>query len=257
MIDKLIAIFFRLRDKIMNSHFVSRFEQRFPVVEHFLLERFSILHFRGLPLTALAVALVLNIALLSELTEKVMNSGSITRIDSIIAHYFFSVRSDFIAEALYLFTQIGNEITIVSMTILLTLYFIRKRLYTYLISLLVAVLGSGMTIFTGKKIFKINRPDEFAYYAENSFSFPSGHSTIAVAFYGFLVYLLLRYQKKSSTRNLTFYSGLFLVLTIGFSRIYLCVHYLSDVLGGYLLGLSWLILAITNVEWNLRKRRAG
>ena len=53
--------------------------------------------------------------------------------------------------------------------------------------------------------------------------------------------------------NTRFLSCISLIGAIGLSRIYLCVHYLSDVIGGYLLGFAWLILAVTFVEWNLRK----
>ncbi|MBK6444586.1 MAG: phosphatase PAP2 family protein [Bacteroidetes bacterium] len=253
MIDRLIAWLYRLRDRILTSRGIKWLERNYPQFEKFLLDRFSVLHFGGLPLTALVTALGLNILLLFKFTEKVMNSKTVTAIDTGIARYFFSIRSDGFARLVFNFTQVGNEFFIAGLTIVLAVYCIFRKMYVYLIPLLFTVLGSGLTITAGKNVFKKNRPDEFAFYPEHSFSFPSGHSTIAVALYGFLAYLLIRHQTNRATRTAIFLSCISLIGAIGLSRIYLCVHYLSDVIGGYLLGFAWLILAVTFVEWNLRK----
>lgn len=255
MADRLIRFLFRLRDRLLTSRLAIRLQGRFPRTWKFIMDRFSILHFEGLPLSAIAVTFFMNVLLLFKLTEKLMNSPGLTRIDSLVARFFYSVRTELLAKSIFLFTQIGNEITIACLTIVLTIIFIYYKLYNYLVPLLFTVLGSAATIVLGKNIYKVNRPDEFAYYAEGSFSFPSGHSTIAVAFYGYLTYLYIRREQSTKMRSYAFLAGTFLILGIGFSRLYLCVHYLSDVAGGYLLGLSWLILAITYVEWNARRKK--
>lgn len=255
MTDRLIRFLFRLRDRLLSSWPATVLQRNFPGSWRFIMDRFSILHFQGLPLSAIAITFFLNLLLLFQLTEKLMNSQSLTRIDSMVARFFYSIRTDFLAKSIFLFTQIGNEITIAWLTIVLIIIFIYYKLYSYLIPLLFTVLGSAATIVLGKNIYKVNRPDEFAYYAEGSFSFPSGHSTIAVAFYGYLTYLYIRSERSTNMRSYVFLAGIFLIFGIGFSRIYLCVHYLSDVAGGYLLGLSWLILAITYVEWNARRKK--
>ena len=255
MADRLIKFLFRLRDQLLGSRIAINMQRKFPKSWKFILDRFSILHFQGLPLSAIAVVFILNILLLFKLTEKLMNSQGLTLIDSLVARLFYSVRTDFFAKSIFLFTQIANEITIVFLTVALTIIFIYYKLYNYLVPLLFTVLGSAVTIVLGKNIYKVNRPDEFAYYAEGSFSFPSGHSTIAVAFYGYLTYLYIRSERSIKMRSYAFLAGIFLIFGIGFSRIYLCVHYLSDVAGGYLLGLSWLILAITYVEWSARRKK--
>jgi undecaprenyl-diphosphatase len=91
---------------------------------------------------------------------------------------------------------------------------------------------------------------------EHSFSFPSGHATIAVAFYGFLAFLAMRGTKRWEKSVNICFAGIAVVLLIGFSRLYLGVHYLSDVWAGYLVGALWLIAGISMCEW-LRTRRAG
>ena len=82
-----------------------------------------------------------------------------------------------------------------------------------------------------------------------SFSFPSGHTTIAVAFYGLVCYLLIRKLRSYKVGVFVFLIGMFFMLTIGFSRLYLCVHYLSDIIAGYMVGSLWMLLSISLFEW--------
>jgi undecaprenyl-diphosphatase len=87
------------------------------------------------------------------------------------------------------------------------------------------------------------------FYEETNFSFPSGHSTTAMVLFGMISYFLIRNSTSRRQRILFLLLGLTIILLVGFSRIYLGVHFLSDVLGGYLLGATWLILGITVIEW--------
>ena len=99
------------------------------------------------------------------------------------------------------------------------------------------------------------RATESAIYAENTFSFPSAHSMMAMAFFGFIVYILLKRAKKRKYKIIIFCVGLMLILFVGLSRLYLGVHFLSDVLGGYLFGLLWLVAGIVIFErLNLRDK---
>jgi undecaprenyl-diphosphatase len=92
-----------------------------------------------------------------------------------------------------------------------------------------------------------------ALYAEHSFSFPSGHATIAVAFYGFAGYIVARVTRSWNRKVNIFFATVILISAIGFSRIYLGVHYVSDVWSGYLVGAMWVIIAIALSEWLERK----
>jgi len=114
--------------------------------------------------------------------------------------------------------------------------------------LLLTIAGAEIFTAISKIVFHRPRP-ELAIYLEHSFSFPSGHATIAVAFYGFLIYMLTRHFAKWKTRVNVFFAGLIIILLIGFSRLYLGVHYVSDVWGGYLVGALWLIIGISISEW--------
>jgi undecaprenyl-diphosphatase len=114
--------------------------------------------------------------------------------------------------------------------------------------------GSGAFSLLGKVAFHRQRPPGIGVYTEASFSFPSGHATIAAAFYGFIVYYLWRQAQNWNIRLNLLFGGSALILAIGFSRLYLGVHFLSDVLGGYLLGFMWLIIGICMVERHLFAR---
>jgi len=116
---------------------------------------------------------------------------------------------------------------------------------------LVTICGGGIFSLFGKVAFHRQRPSGIAVFTETSFSFPSGHATIATALYGFLVYFLWRQTDSWRTKLNIFFTGSVFILAIGFSRLYLGVHFLSDVLGGYLLGLLWLNIGICMVEWHL------
>jgi len=96
---------------------------------------------------------------------------------------------------------------------------------------------TGGIIFVAKETFQRLRPEN-ALLLELSYSFPSGHATIAVVFFGLLVYLFV--NKKYSVHGIVVAS--LLVILIGLSRLYLRVHWLTDVLGGFVLG--GIILAV-------------
>ena len=80
--------------------------------------------------------------------------------------------------------------------------------------------------------------------SEHGYSFPSGHSMIAMAFYGYIVYMIYKHEEKSTKKYLKIIGLLFIIFMIGLSRIYLGVHYASDVLAGFMLSIAYLMLFI-------------
>lgn len=122
---------------------------------------------------------------------------------------------------------------------------------------MISIIGTSITVTLGKNYFHRIRPFDFSFYKEISFSFPSGHATIAVAFYGFLFYSIIRNSKKYITQLIWLIVGVLFIFFIGFSRLYLGVHYLTDVLTGYSLGFLWLLLSISIREWTIHKKKNG
>lgn len=108
--------------------------------------------------------------------------------------------------------------------------------------LLINILGANIIKILTKNIFKRARP-EYAMIIEKEYSFPSGHALIGFAFYTMLAYMVFKYYKGPWKRIITGFLIIFPII-ISFSRLYLGVHYASDVFAGLLLGTSWLIFGI-------------
>ncbi len=133
----------------------------------------------------------------------------------------------------------GNWQVAVGVGLLFSVYLWRKNLRSWLIWLWVSLLGAQITTHLLKLLVARPRP-EGALISETGYSFPSGHAVIAVVLYGLISYFL--YIQASTSRYLYLLAGLFFIILIGYSRFYLGVHYFSDILGGYFIGLIWLFI---------------
>ena len=104
---------------------------------------------------------------------------------------------------------------------------------------LVLVVALNQTL---KFLIQRPRPEGFALAAETGFSFPSGHSMAAMAFFGLLVWIVWHYKRDRAMRWMCAGAFSLIIVLIGLSRIYLGVHYASDVIGGFCVSLAWLAL---------------
>ncbi|MBI2045862.1 MAG: phosphatase PAP2 family protein [Parcubacteria group bacterium] len=134
----------------------------------------------------------------------------------------------------------------------IALWFFHKRVFIF--PFLTSVAGAEVFTYLLKNIIARPRP-EMAEVIENSFSFPSGHATIAVALYGFLAYILFRMCRTRKEKIVVSVAAVFIVLLIGFSRLYLGVHYVSDVIAGYLVGALWLSIGMCLTEHFLERKK--
>lgn len=133
------------------------------------------------------------------------------------------------------FTNFGSTKVVIALVLLLSLYLISKKRKSDLLALWVAIAGSEGTTWLLKIIINRPRPTG-ASYLEHSASFPSGHATAAVAFYGLVCYLIVKNLTKNWQKGIAIILTIVFALTLGFSRLYLGVHYLSDVIAGYIIG---------------------
>lgn len=164
-------------------------------------------------------------------------------IDQSVLHTLISWHT---LPGLYLFviiTQLGNWMTVLGVVLSTSLALWLKKEWHYILPLWLTVAGAGLSSLLAKLLFQRPRP-ELAVYIEPTLSFPSGHATVAVALWGFLIYLLIHHSTQQYQKTLAWILGILLIVAIGFSRLYLGVHFLTDVLGGYLLGLLWLIIGL-------------
>ena len=153
--------------------------------------------------------------------------------------------SDFATPIAKFITNFGGAIFLIIATIILFILIKNKKIGFSIISNLVIVTILNQLL---KNILQRPRPNEFRIIEETGFSFPSGHSMASMAFYGYLIYLIYKYVKNKYLKwTLIVLLGI-LICTIGISRIYLGVHYTSDVLGGFLISISYLVIYISAVN---------
>lgn len=154
-------------------------------------------------------------------------------------------------------TYLGNHQFLIPANLLLVFYylFIKKHRW-YSIKIPVVALGSLFLMLGLKQFFNRPRPDIPVLREVSGLSFPSGHSMMSFTFYGLLIYIVW-HEVQNKTLKWILISLLSLtILTIGATRIYLRVHYASDVLAGFSLGLIWLVISlfvIRRVERYTRK----
>ncbi|MBT2293629.1 phosphatase PAP2 family protein [Paenibacillus albidus] len=131
----------------------------------------------------------------------------------------------------------------ISLLAMFLLYFLLKHRLELLLFLWVGT-GSQVLNTVMKLLFHRERPNINRIIEEVGYSFPSGHSMAAFSLYGALTYLLWRHMRVRNERIVLIVLVVFMTMGIGWSRIYLGVHYPSDVIGGYLASGAWLMLSI-------------
>lgn len=170
------------------------------------------------------------------------------KLDLSLANLLFSLRDPLWVQAFLIVTLLGKWWVAATIVLITAAIFYFKNYKKYIIPFFISVGGGFTTGFLAKIIWQRPRPAGIAVYVENSWSFPSGHAILAVSLYGFLIYFFWKTLKKQPHKITALFFGLLIIIAIGFSRLYLGVHYLSDVLAGYLVGIFWLVISIRLVE---------
>ena len=153
--------------------------------------------------------------------------------------------NDNITPIVKIITFLASTTFFIGLSILLFILIKNKKIG---LSIIINLSLSALTNFILKNIIQRPRPIGYRLIKETGYSLPSGHSMVSMAFYGYLIYLICKYIKNKKIKIcLTIFLSL-LILLVGFSRIYLGVHYTTDVLAGYLLGLIYLIVFIKLVK---------
>ena len=153
--------------------------------------------------------------------------------------------SDFATPIAKFITNFGGAIFIIALTALLVIAIKNKKIGLSIFTNLVIITVLNQSL---KRILQRPRPTEYRIIQETGYSFPSGHSMISMAFYGYLIYLIYRYVKNKYIKWISISLLSILICLIGISRIYLGVHYTSDVLGGFLISISYLVIYISAVN---------
>lgn len=187
-----------------------------------------------------------------------ISDRSIDRFDAAIIGVIQGMETPRLTKFLQFITMLGWGYPVIILTIgvLAHLIFVLKyRRQAFLYFVVVAATPTLNIVL--KAYFQRERPMIHRIMEANGYSFPSGHSMIAFSFYSVLAYILWKnVQSRNGKRMLVIGSGM-MILLIGISRIYLGVHYPSDVLGGFLASAIWVIVAIATFRWLERQRIFG
>lgn len=200
---------------------------------------------------------VLGTNLFIELTEEVQGE-TIEIFDNRVTDYITSFRTPALNNFFQFVTDLGDFYAyLIATTIAAIFFFIKLKNKKFILQLLGVVILSALANMALKEAFDRARPTIEHMVVVKTLSYPSGHAMSAMAFYGFLIYLV--FQIKMSKWLRIFLTALFsaLIFFIGLSRIYLGVHFPSDVVGGFMAGLIWIAFCVIlfNIIDLLRQRK--
>ena len=174
----------------------------------------------------------------------------INPLDELVESFIIGIRNDNITKIMINMTNLGSAYSLIVISILLFFFIKNKKIPLSIIINLVTVFFTSQ-IF--KFIFRRSRPNGIFLVDASGYSYPSGHTMVSFAFYIYLLYLLCKkIDNKLVKILLTIFTTILLAL-IAFSRIYLGVHYLSDIIGGLLLGTTYIILFIRINDREVKK----
>ncbi len=235
---------------------VTAFRARFAPQIAFLQARLSPAGFLGLDLTVGAVILVGTSWLFGKIAEDVVTGDPLTVVDAEIAVWLHRHATPTLTEAMKLVSLLAWWPVVTGICLFTASCFVWKRSRYPLLALMLTVpVGMLLNAMLKYAFHRPRPPWDDPILVIESFSFPSGHAMAAILLYGFLAAFGVRKAQAWRWRVLAVFAAGLLIVLIGFSRLYLGVHYLSDVLAGMAAGSAWLALCLTAVE-TLRRHRA-
>jgi undecaprenyl-diphosphatase len=182
--------------------------------------------------------------LFAMLAKQVLANAPITAIDHELANALHARATPFGTTVYRLVTAFGGSWIIV-IAVVVGLFFLVRRHWSYLVVWLIALVGGGLLSLQMKTIFARPRPVfTNPLLIEESFSFPSAHAMTSLITYGIIAYFLWHEVHNRIVRILIVFAAALLIILVGISRMTLGVHYLSDVLGGFMAGGIWLGVCI-------------
>lgn len=183
-------------------------------------------------LIALLLFSIITIILLNGYTES---------LDTKVHNLVINLRTPQLTNIMLIITNLCSIIGIMIISIIFLIIYRKKQIFHYIvINLVNSILLSQLF----KLIIRRNRPININIIEESGFSYPSGHSMVSMAFFGLFAYLIYKNMKNLFLKTILISLLIIIIILIGFSRIYLGVHYFSDVIGGFLISFAYLMTFI-------------
>ena len=196
---------------------------------------------KNLKWISLFICLVGFLALAEDVFHKEIMNGDIIGY-KIISTFLIS---DFTTPIAKFITNFGGAIFLIILTVVQVILIKNKKIGLSIFSNLVIITALNQLL---KRVLQRPRPTEYRIIEETGYSFPSGHSMVSMAFYGYLIYLIYKYVKNKYIKWISIVLLSLLICSIGISRIFLGVHYTSDVLGGFFISISYLVIYVSAVN---------
>lgn len=169
--------------------------------------------------------------------------------DSFVYNVITFFKTDYLTGFYKFITFFASEVMILLVSLVLIIVFKNKKYGAFALLNAISILILNILL---KLIFMRDRPYDLMIITESGYSFPSGHAMASLGFYGFIIYLLWHFNITKRMKILFSIMLSILILLIGMSRIYLGVHYASDVLAGYMVSGAYLVLYITFIRKYLK-----
>jgi len=187
---------------------------------------------------------IIGLNLFVELTDELLEQD-LEPFDQYFTQLIYSFRSDGMTNFMRLITDLGDRDAYIVQIIIIGLFFFFRynnwKLTLQTVSVLVLATLVNIVL---KRVFERQRPLGEHLVEVSTLSYPSGHSMSAMAFYGFLIYLAIRYGNGRWQKLVPPVVFGAIILLIGISRVYLGVHFPSDVIAGFLGGIIWVTLSV-------------
>jgi membrane-associated phospholipid phosphatase len=200
----------------------------------------------GLPLLGALLALTASLWVFAVIADDVVDEE--TGSDQRLANWLHDRATDPLTDAFQIITFLGNFVTLLAVTLVAVVVLWRRHEQKDALFVALAFVGAQLLSNGMKLVFQRDRPffpDPLA--TATTYSFPSGHALVSLAVYGAIALLLAR-RLAPVGRTAVFVAAGVLVAAIGFSRLYLGVHFLTDVLAGFAAGIAWLSVLYLALE---------
>jgi undecaprenyl-diphosphatase len=229
----------------------------FPRLQRFTADRFSPEGEFGLYLTAGLAVLLLAGWVFGDIAEDVVTGDRITLVDAALAQWLHERATPWLTKLMIVVAHWHSVAGTTAMALLAGWWLYARGARDWLLALVAAVPG-GMLLNVGlKMMFHRARPSfDHPLLTLATYSFPSGHTVAATLLYGFVACYLVRHLRGWAARAVVVVCACLLVALVALSRMYLGVHYLSDVLAAVAEGCAWLAVCITGVSALRRRHKA-
>jgi undecaprenyl-diphosphatase len=190
------------------------------------------------------IIVVIGINVFIELTNT-LTSDTVANYDRRITEFVISYRTPELNKILQFITNLGDLYGYIVITTICSIFFYFKfKNWHYVVQLVFVIIISGLSNLALKEVINRARPTAEHLVSVQTLSYPSGHAMSATAFYGFLIYLCYFLKINKFLKISLIFVCSFLIVGIGISRIYLGVHFPSDIAGGMIAGTIWVMFCI-------------